>query len=278
MSLPSQYQGFWQTPDLWGHASEQAPYPILIPESEHIPALNSDTLSQWSEQLPKRLVLGKRAEHFLQHYLAQHPNIQLLQNSLQIITEEKQTLGELDFLYKNTATGQHYHLEQCFKFYVDVGGGGLERWVGPNRRDSLVEKLEKLEKRQFPLLQHPQSQALLREQGLEANWFAPQLSYKAALFTPLEAPFPIDSPLNPACWKGHWLHWPQFLRQAPTHAHYYLPDKRDWGNAPATAPQWYDRSHILSQIEAWLDRDRSPLCWVRFPDATYARWFVVGWP
>ena len=278
IQLLHQYQGFLATPDLWGHAPEQAPY-ALLPTTGHPLSMPDDQqLQHWQATLPPRLVLGKRAEHFLHHYLQGHPDYKVLSQGLQIMDEEKRTLGELDFLYQHQ--NQVYHLEQCYKFYVycpKAEGGYLDHWLGPNLRDSLVEKLDKLRRKQFPLLHHPQAWPYLQQLGLTPKNIAPQLSFKAALFIPYGTTFPEDASLNPTCWRGYWLDWDTFLRQAPPNAQYHLPDKRDWGNAPPTAAQWFSYVEILPQLEQWLQQDRAPLCWVRHSDGSYARWFVVGW-
>lgn len=278
MTLIHQYQGFHHTPELWGHTPQKGPFPSLV--LNNAPSLTEAQQLAWKNEWSPRLVLGKRAEYFLQYTLRQQPHFKLLNHSQQIITEEKQTLGELDFLYQNTNTQQVYHLEQCFKFYCylpDYKGMDQDRWWGPNLRDSLTQKLTKLKERQFPLLHHPVAQVALAQLGVDPNNTAQQISYKASLFLPYGTDFPADSTLNPACFRGHWLFWEDFLRHAPNKAQYCLPNKCNWANNPATGEAWLNREAVLTALEGWLARERAPLCWVRLPNGTFLRWFIVGW-
>jgi hypothetical protein len=48
-------------------------------------------------------------------------------------------------------------MELAYKFYLfdpSISSEPINNWIGPNRNDSLQEKLEKLKTKQFPLLYH----------------------------------------------------------------------------------------------------------------------------
>ena len=78
--------------------------------------------------------------------------IKILAENVQI-QNEKTTVGEIDCIL--TTAKKPVHLEIIYKFYLydkSVGTNELEHWIGPNRRDSLVSKLNKLKDKQLPLL------------------------------------------------------------------------------------------------------------------------------
>jgi hypothetical protein len=276
MPLPHQYQGFLQQADLWEqHAAP--PYPTFI---THQPApLHPQQLQQWQNEIPPRLVLGKRVEYFMHYYLQQQAHLSILTHNLQII-EQKRTIGELDFLYYNKNEQQSYHLEQVYKFYIywpSAEQQDLEAWIGPNKKDSLVQKLDKLHRRQFPLLHHPATQAILQQQGITTPNIQAQLSFKAALFTPWQMPFPSHSSLNPACWQGYWLTWEQFTQQDWTGHQFFVPDKKDWGINPASNTTWWDAATVFPVIEQWLNKKKAPLCWTKNKNGIYQSIFVLWW-
>lgn len=274
-NFPLQYQAFLQGADLFAHQTQ----PAFLPFTTAAPApLSAAVLEQWSTTISPRLVLGKRVEYFLQYYLEQQPYLQILTHNLQII-QEKKTIGELDFLYYNQQEKQHYHLEQVYKFYIyyPTKGRDLEHWIGPNNKDSLVEKLDKLQQKQFPLLQHPATQAQLQELGISTASILPQLSFKAALFMPWQEPFPAHSSLNPACCKGYWLTWKAFQQEDWEGAQFYVLDKKDWGIAPLAGVEWLNLPTATAQIELWLAKQKAPLCWVRTAGGDLLSFFVLWW-
>ena len=95
-----------------------------------------------------------QAEACFEAYLKASSKFELLAANLQIHSE-KETLGELDYIVRNLETEKIVHIELACKFYLyDENAGELEeqKWIGPNRKDSLFDKLEKVKRKQFPLL------------------------------------------------------------------------------------------------------------------------------
>lgn len=78
------------------------------------------------------------------------------------------TLGELDFLVRNPATGEAEHHEVAVKFYLGYrpSAEGETRWYGPNSRDRLDLKSRRLLEHQARLAEKPQTLALLDSLGL----------------------------------------------------------------------------------------------------------------
>jgi len=62
-------------------------------------------------------------------------------------------VGELDCLILRDK--KPIHLEVIYKFYLydaSVGDTEIAHFIGPNRKDSLIEKLTKLQEKQLPIL------------------------------------------------------------------------------------------------------------------------------
>ncbi|MDR3381679.1 DUF1853 family protein [Cupriavidus basilensis] len=125
------------------------------------------------------LRLGRHAERLLQFTLEHAEGLELLAANLPVRragAHGVQTLGELDFVWRDVASGAIVHWEMAAKFYLLVepaphgaprgGGPGaamLDRhcFVGPNLVDRLGDKLDHIVRRQLPLSRTPESLALL---------------------------------------------------------------------------------------------------------------------
>ena len=77
--------------------------------------------------------LGSYFESLLEFWLADPANnLYRLIASHIAIRDGQQTLGELDFLVQDKASGQFQHWEVAVKFYLGIqAGGNYEYWVGP---------------------------------------------------------------------------------------------------------------------------------------------------
>ena len=155
-----QFSGFLKTPPLWlNNKIFKFPQLLLkeieLPENFPLP------------QIPSNLVLGKRIERFFEIYIRCFSEEEVLAENIQIFSG-KTTLGELDFILKNKKTQRISHIEVVYKFYIYYPSfeNEMERWIGPNRRDSLIKKIARLESRQFPLLFQKETQPLLQELGV----------------------------------------------------------------------------------------------------------------
>lgn len=94
--------------------------------------------------------LGLRFEMFIWFWLRDHNYhpYELLGHSIQQIAGPK-TLGELDFLLKNTQTNQIEHWEVALKYYLAECDFSFSHWYGLNRTDTLKRKLNHFTQKQF---------------------------------------------------------------------------------------------------------------------------------
>jgi hypothetical protein len=93
--------------------------------------------------------VGYYVESLIQVWLESTPGISDLRHGIQII-REKETLGELDFLFRRE--GKLHHLEVALKFYLytpDHSVGGC-RFIGPNAADTFEKKRDRLLEKQIP--------------------------------------------------------------------------------------------------------------------------------
>jgi hypothetical protein len=265
-ALLKQYLGYKSTPQLWHddlvYGFNQFQYETIF-----------NNLQLAFNNIPNRL--GKRVEHFVYHDLQQHPDIQLLAHNLQIQVD-KQTIGELDALL--LVAGKPIHLEIVYKFYLydpDVGITELDHWIGPNRNDSLVQKLEKLKTKQFALLHRKECAHYLESLGLQAQDIEQHVLFKAQLYVPKSFKFNDISSLNTDCIMGTYIK--KEVLPTLSDCQFYMPSKLDWLVEPHHAVQWQTHNDIESQLTVFLNNHQSPLLWIQHPNQSLERCFIIWW-
>ena len=230
--------------------------------------------SVFLRKLEKRLRLGQLAEQFVFNQIESWDNTELLAENIQI-KKEKQTLGELDALI--TLNGQPVHLEIIYKFYVyddTIGTSEIERWIGPNRKDSLIEKLTKLKEKQLPLLYSEDCKTALNYLEIEPDDFEQQVLFKAQLFIPYQQEIEFQH-LNKDCVYGFYLHRSQ-LTDFKTYQ-FYIPPKLDWFLHPTLAVEWLNFENFKEASQLCLDKGQSPLFWMKNNKGEFKKCFLVWW-
>ena len=108
--------------------------------------------------------LGYIYEDGLRKLLDATERYEVLEHGLQIQRDRHQTIGELDFLFRDTSSPDLIHLELAVKFYLAIDSAEGLLLPGPNSRDNYYNKLERLRSHQltlakrFPELLPPQYQ------------------------------------------------------------------------------------------------------------------------
>ena len=261
-----QYEGFLNTPQLWENKEVYKLQQFKLPNIK-TPSFNG--------VLQKNQRLGKRVESFLSHQLQQDALIKILVENTQI-QNKKITVGELDFLinyYKNPI-----HLEVIYKFYLydaSVGKTELEHWIGPNRRDCLVSKLNKLKDKQLPLLYNIFTKPLLTKLNLQLEKIQQQVLFKAQLFIPFQTKNFEVKPLNSECIKGFYIHFNE-LQQFKT-CKFYIPTKLNWLQEIKSQTKWQNFEQFSKIIKVFFNQKSAPLCWLKHPNGETEKFFVVWW-
>ncbi|MEX2380582.1 MAG: DUF1853 family protein [Vicingaceae bacterium] len=166
-----------------------------------------------------KLPLGKYAEKLLQMFFEHHPNFKLIAQNIQLV-KDKLTVGEIDYLLYDLKKDKHIHLEFALKFYLQTVWKGKVTFLGPNVKDSLSKKSQKLIKRQSQLLiQH----ADLLPTDLRSIDFQPQIWMKGVRF------YPFQGNENYTHSRAWWLNIEniEFLQQADF-TFELINHKKDW--------------------------------------------------
>jgi uncharacterized protein len=145
--------------------------------------------------------LGRYFEALFSFFLRHHPRFELLGENLPVRLG-KQTLGELDFIYRDRETGRVYHLEVAVKFYLGFPHKAPACWLGPNPRDRLMRKLDWMETHQKTLFRHPAA-APLRE-SLAIGAFEDRLLVKGRLYGPGNPSGDLPPAVSPEGLRGEW--------------------------------------------------------------------------
>lgn len=229
--------------------------------------------------IPPESVLGKRMEHFFACYISQFTSEEILLKNQQII-QNKETLGEIDFLLKDTASEEISHVELIFKFYLfdpETGTSELDHLIGPNKRDSLNQKLERLQKRQFPLLFHEATKELLNARDIDVQHVVQKMCFKASVFLPKQMENHSFRYINPATISGFWIKASEFTFEDYGKNLFFTPKKKFWPVLPDSNKTWYSFEDIEKQIAPLLNKKYAPLLWMKLPNGVYVRLFIVWW-
>ncbi|MHA7944294.1 DUF1853 family protein [Formosa sp. 3Alg 14/1] len=267
MSYTQQYLGYLSTPVLWKENNDWGLRQFVMPTT-------TDTAININIELNLRL--GKRVERFVSFELRRHKNIEILTENIQI-QKDKITLGEIDCLLKQDGTP--IHLEIVYKFYLydpSVGATEYDHWIGPNRKDSLVDKLTKLKDKQLPLLYRPETATFLKTTlDLEPANLQQQVYFKAQLFIPYNSETVRFNTLNPDCVKGFYIHYNALLQFQD--CKFYMPAKTDWLCEVKTQTPWLNFVAFVDKLQPLIDNKTAPLCWMKSPKGLLSKCFVVWW-
>ncbi|WP_456437769.1 DUF1853 family protein [Psychroserpens sp.] len=259
------YQGYLNTQLLW--------------ESNPVLGLNQlqfhyDSATLFKRPLHKQLRLGQLAEQFVFNQLEQFEDCRILAENIQI-QKGKQTLGELDALIELDKNS--IHLEIVYKFYLydeTLGTSEIEQWIGPNRNDSLIEKLSKLKNKQLPLLYSSDCKSTLEAFDLNTETFQQHVLFKAQLFIPYQKSI-ICNQLNKNCINGFYINKIQ-LEDFNT-CEFHIPSKLDWFLNVDNSVHWLDIESLKTEAEVFLEQSKSPLIWIKKQDSTLLKSFLVWW-
>lgn len=263
--IQQRYDGFLQTNSLWKSSTifDLVPFEIAVISSK----ININ--------IEENLRLGKYIERFVSYQLEQEKSIKIIAENIQI-QQEKITKGELDcIIFKDE---KPIHIEIIFKFYLfdsSVGKTEIEHFIGPNKKDSLIEKLVKLKEKQLPLLYSEECCNYLNSIYLNAAEMYQQVYFKAQLFVPLSERNIQLQQLNQACIVGFYIHKKE-LEQLKD-SKFFIPNKKDWLIIPHQNVDWLNFDEFHEKSLVFLDRQFSPLCWLKKTNGEIKKFFLVWW-
>lgn len=274
----------------------QAPQLLDCPETfplrDHLPDDWPSRLAGWAidpESRPAALAepanprLGYYFERLYECMLTEFLGWPLLAKNLQVRDVAGRTLGELDFVVQNPHTGAVEHHEIAVKFYLGYAGQGEDtRWFGPNSRDRLDLKVNRLLEHQSRLGERPETQALLADLGVDEP-VTPRIFLPGYLFYPDGGTVQLPDFVPGDHLRGHWLY----------HHETRSRDTRHW--VPLHKPHWLGPwwqqeppdAGLASTALASVEEYRRPRLFAALEQATdtgfwheTARTFVVpsSWP
>lgn len=263
--IQKRYEGFLQTNCLW--------------KSDAIYQLHQFEISSKSVkidfEIDEKLRLGKYIERFVSYQLAQEKSIKIISENVQI-QQEKRTLGELDCIILKD--NKPIHLEIIYKFYLydsSNGNSEIEHFIGPNKKDSLIEKLTKLKEKQLPLLYSKQCEAYLKSINLNALEIKQQVYFKAQLFVPFANQNIELTNLNQDCICGFYINKKELEQY--TNCKFYIPNKKDWLVVAHQNVNWLNLNQFKETSNTYLEREFSPLCWLKKANGELKKIFLVWW-
>ena len=120
-----------------------------------------------------------------------------------------------------------------------------------------------------------QTSKQLNEAEIEANHMQQKILFKAQLFIPYKVGLPKFRLLNKDCINGFYIHYSEIkqLRDCK----FYIPTKVDWLLEMQTQVNWLNFLAFSSQLTPIIKQKTSPLCWVKYPNGTVKKFFVVWW-
>jgi len=265
IQIQQQYEGWRATPLLW--FGEDYGLTQL--------AIQAKSPSRFNGDIPPTLRLGMRVEQFVFHELESITEWEIMAKNIQI-NRTKITLGELDCILKKDE--EIIHLEIVYKFYLydpSIGKTERDHWIGPNRKDSLTEKLAKLNDKQLPLLHAPETQLTLDKMGVTTSEAQQHVHFKAQLFVPLEMKNAQFKDINMECISGVYFHREELSIYKD--CKFYIPQKANWLTEPHTNIDWMNVTTFTEHIDTLHKEKRSPLCWLKRPNGELEKFFVVWW-
>lgn len=261
------FKGFLETP--------------LISGNEDIYGLNPFRLNNQKDYLLNDTSfvnqrLGKLVEQFTCFQLQLDPKIKLLASNIQI-KNEKQTIGEIDALLQN----EHklIHLEIIYKFYLyDILNNykePLAYWIGPNRKDTLLYKLDKLKNKQLPLIHNKSTQPYLATYNIDKDKIEQQIYFKAQLFVPHNFSNIDIEPLNEECISGSYISYKEI--SIFNNQQFYIPKKLDWLVIPHENVNWLNFEDATKQIKEFIVKELTPLIWLKDEHNNLKKYFITWW-
>jgi hypothetical protein len=225
--------------------------------------------------LPTNIRLGHLVEKIVSKLIKSSTNYKVIKENIQLI-EDKKTIGEIDFILEEIKTKSFIHLELAYKFYLydpSLSSEPIGNWIGPNRNDSLKDKLEKTKSKQFPLLYHKVAKKTFNT--IEIDEVSQSLCLLVSLFIPYEYKGSF-SPFYEKVIKGYYLNFETFINSDNSAKTYYLPSKREWGMGPSENEIWTGLSGVKEEINTGMKESQAPLCWQKYKDS-YVAFFIVWW-
>lgn len=263
MNTQLRYSGYKNTEQLW--------------HNKLLDVTQCDIINQKDIEIikpTKFLRLGQLVEYFLFSEMKTNSDIEIIGQNIQVI-ENKITIGELDCLILDNH--KPVHIEIVYKFYLydeSLTGNEIDKWIGPNRNDSLKHKLTKLKYKQLPLLHHSKTSEIINSLGFKSELFDQRVHFKGQLFTPLNFNKNKIKLLNKKCIQGTYITLNEL--HLYTGCSFYIPNKLDWLVKPHNEVNWISFEDCQTYVKTQHLKKRSVLVWIK-TKISIEKCFIVFW-
>jgi hypothetical protein len=222
--------------------------------------------------------LGHKMEHIFENCLKGQDRYKLIAHNT-TVKRDNRTIGEIDFLLKDTRDRSTLHLELTYKFYLinPTLGETMHQLIGPNRRDTFYSKLEKLRNNQLQLPYEEEGIDQLALLDVKIEDIRQEVCFKAQLFTPYSHSEIAITPFNNQCVVGFWITLEAFTVASFQAYEYCISSKDDWILKPYDKGSWMSHNELLLELNILLFIKRSPLIWVKKKESVFEKFFVVWW-
>ena len=201
--------------------------PLLVGDLPNATQLDRRCLTTSSDpvQLNFDQKLGHLYEDALASLIVSSPDIELVEQNLQIRTDIHTTVGELDFLIRH-ADGTLVHLELATKFYLALQIDNQFVFPGPDARDNYDRKIQRLMSHQLTLTERYRDSLPPAYQN--ETIAVKQLIY-GCLFDHVDQTKPSSPQFcNPECRRGKWLRQAEMADHFSNDDEFYLIPKHLW--------------------------------------------------
>jgi hypothetical protein len=135
--------------------------------------------------------------------------------------------------------------------------------------------LNKLKNKQLPLLYSEECLAYLKTVHLNADLIEQHVYFKAQLFVPyLEKIIQLKS-VNQDCIVGFYIQTKEL--ELLNDCKFYIPTKKDWLLIPHQNVSWVNFIDFKEVSADILERQFSPLCWLKKSNGQIEKFFLVWW-
>jgi hypothetical protein len=169
--------------------------------------------------------VGYYFEALIGHWLTNIRQVEMLAQGYQV-KDGKQTLGELDFVFRDE-TGQVNHWEVAAKFFLYDADHQLNgsHFIGPNTGDTFERKCDKILHHQLPLSEHVFPEISCRTAFVKGRIF-----YHPGQKLPTQLP----DQLSPDHLRGTWLRSNELDHLETPHTSFTILQKPFWLSSEKT--------------------------------------------
>lgn len=174
--------------------------------------------------------LGHYFEQLIFFWLQHSDRYMIFAKNKPLITEKKQTLGEVDLIVKDAIKNIYEHWELAVKYYLAYTTKGKTKYIGPNANDYFHLKLQKLKEHQCKILESHEGKKFLEE--LEITNIKPKLYVKGFLYYhPKQQHIPYEN-INPKHSKSWWIYLKEAEDFLEDNQEFAIVHKNQWLGTP----------------------------------------------